>query len=198
MPRLLRHSRPLVPAADEGPEASCQRGFVLTSAFFGILFILSLGTHAFGLLSGRFNGQSEAYAALWPQGWSFFSDAADTRTIDSFQVFGDGRSFAPAASLHMSAEDDWGLGRIAYAQSGEAFALAHRIPANAWVACPGASLGDCLPATPPVRVTDDFDPPLLCGTIAFVWSAPGQPVEVAGGTAKVHGSVAWAQVLCPA
>jgi antimicrobial peptide system SdpA family protein len=134
---------------------------------------------------------------IWPQGWSFFADAPQADTLVAYRTAPDGATRQTATYPQMTAQNRWGLGRIAYAQIAEIRELAAEVPDDTWRDCQGDDA--CLrPPNRPYDVTNGFWRPTLCGPLTLAVEAPAVPraQRPAGDHGRVIRRVAAVQVDC--
>jgi antimicrobial peptide system SdpA family protein len=127
---------------------------------------------------------------IWPQGWAFFADSADTETIRVYDVTPGNIASSSAVVASMSARNTWGLGRIAQAQLDQASYLAARIPDKNWRNCSDPVSPACMAKDHVVVLDNGFRPALLCGTLLFVRSplltVPGQKADQSTAEAEAR------------
>ena len=181
-------------ARDEREETA--KGLGLTLAILGTVFLVALAAQLPDSMALPWlRNQQPTMTAIWPQGWSFFSNAADVETVAAY-------TFSPAGGplevpqLHMAAANAWGLGRSATVADTEVRRLAAGIPDSAWHSCGSASsLADCFAAaTGQTLLTDTYAPAVVCGLVGFERSAPRSLGNAPAAGPSVE--VAKAQVRC--
>ena len=111
---------------------------------------------------------------IWPQGWSFFSDAADTDQVAAYRLSDGGQGAAVRVQqVNASPSDSFGLSRTAMVTNNEVEYFAQEIPAGDWKACRAAEVATCFSARGAALFaeSDTFQPAVLCGRVGFVLSA---------------------------
>jgi antimicrobial peptide system SdpA family protein len=189
--------------ADDTTKAECERGFLFTAAILFTGLLVTLASQLPGLAPGWLTGQRPAYRALWPQGWSFFADAAAEDVLVVYRAGSDGASFPVVTRTLMSAANDWGLSRVAYVQILETRQIAEQVPGDRWTACHDSSADACLRNTlgaPAHEATNGSARPTICGPVILAverpepWSADRQ----AGQNPRSVARTASVRVRCAA
>lgn len=150
------------------------RSFHLTAT---ILIVAGLSTLAAQVLLPGVSGVRSTYKALWPQGWSFFSDAPSSEVTTAYQVGQDGRltqlTFRQAERKNL-----WGLRRGVYSQLAEIQVLRDRVPAAEWSSCGGSAAGcdRTIRSLTPYEVPNSSRHPTLCHSVVVVTTPPHEAV----------------------
>jgi hypothetical protein len=173
--------------------------FVLLLSLLVVMLLPQLpATTADWLRSAR-----HTYRMLWPQGWTFFADAASKPALVSYRLDGPESAPAPATKPLMSRSNWWGIGRIGDGRQAEARQLAQEIPTHMWRACGATSVTECanlLARYEPYTETNRSRMPVLCGRMLFTLELPAKADAVsAPGTAqsrRVITTAALASVVC--
>jgi antimicrobial peptide system SdpA family protein len=156
--------------------AATQRGFLFTAtALFTVLLTTLGGQLPVNMSPAWLTSQWHGYRILWPQDWTFFADTLQVDTIVAYRTGPDGTTPQTAIYPHMSAQNLWGLSRVAYAQIPEARQIAAQVPAGGWRDCDGTADSGCLrPSNSAQRheVTNEFWHPTLCGSLTLAVEAP--------------------------
>lgn len=177
-----------------------ERGFYFTITLLMTTLLVTLGAQLPGAASpGALAGQRSTYRVFWPQGWNFFATEPEDGYLVAYRLGADG---APVEITfpQMSAANDWGLSRTAYAQIPEVRQIAAQVPASDWVTCAAQPATPCLRAAAgllPVDVTNEFGDPTLCGPLVILaekWDAPGDRRGTAG--AEVPERAASVDIQC--
>jgi hypothetical protein len=171
------------------------QGFLVTLAGLGSVLMITLCAQLpAGVVPAWLHGHHSIYRTIWPQGWSFFANTANSQTLNVYQLNPGRVPVGSAIALSMSSRDRWGLGRTAAAQFDQALGLASQIPPGYWTACTDPASSSCLIRPSSYRTINKNRPGLLCGLLAFVRRAPS---AAASGTADKPGLVAVIDVSCP-
>jgi hypothetical protein len=118
---------------------------------------------------------AKGYAAIWPQGWSFFTGLDKNQMIDAYTIAPNGTLGAAENQRSGWSDQDWGLNRTRDSVSAQFVRLAQQIPQQYWQQC-----GDAVPSSCHVRLaaSDEFavrggSVPGLCGLDAVSVDLPG-------------------------
>ena len=183
--------------SSDDSEEHVVRGFAVTIAALGIVFLVTLVPQlAPGFVPAWFRLQAQTYAVIWPQGWSFFSDAADTDQVAAYRLSDGGLGAAvQVQQVNASSSDSFGLSRTAMVTNNEIDYFAQEIPAGDWKACRAADVATCFSArgTALFAESDTFRPAALCGRVGFVLSASDK--EGASRTAENGDAPMFAEAL---
>jgi Sporulation delaying protein SdpA len=143
------------------------------TALGGLLAVTLLAQLPAGIAAPTWlRAHQAAYRTVWPQAWSFFASTPNTTSLVAYRLDSNRSVRGPALILSMSAQDAWGLGRTAQAQHEDLFALVNLIPPSYWSPCSEPLSRRCLAKVQVYRLEDNFQPPLLCGLIAFIRAQP--------------------------
>ncbi len=121
---------------------------------------------------GALRRESRTFQAIWPQGWTFFSDAA---TVPVLVAYLPGVPPLELTERQMSAAAHWGLNRVAYAQILESRQLAAQVPDGGWQECAAGTRDACLSLNLDAtwyRVANRFTRPTLCGRLLLAYERP--------------------------
>jgi antimicrobial peptide system SdpA family protein len=170
-----------------------EQTFRLTTTVMVAMLLMALGAQLpDGWAPSWLATQRYTYRVVWPQGWSFFADASVQSTIVVYRV-GPAGTYEEITFPHMSAANQWGLGRAASTQIVEARRLAAGLPARAWATCDRwPAKRPCLEAVgrlPPRDVDNLFARPTLCGRLIVTverWLPPGVEREQRGQSRVVE------------
>jgi len=191
----VKHNSSQRPGGDGGATPSAV-GFKLTMATFGVLFLVTLyGQLPRQAVVGWFAHRANAFAVVWPQHWSFFTNTADSDTFSAYRR-GQGNTLSVAVTSQMSARNAWGLGSTSAAQFDELDAVASEIPTSTWVSCNDVEARSCLAAAKTVDLINPFRPGVLCGALVIVRFPASTGAQGAAPNGPRPGSVVSAQVSC--
>ena len=173
------HREADVTQAGQGAPQPSAQGFGFTLALLGVFLAVTVGTQLPAGVAPSWLGQYRAtFRTMWPQGWSFFSNTADTDTVTAFRMNPVGTVSGSALVVSMSSANEWGLGRTSQAENQEAGYLAAHVPDRYWIPCGDPLSSSCLKQANayhfPARI---FQPPLLCGSLVLVRSKPQSAPE---------------------
>jgi hypothetical protein len=193
--------RPSPPDPPGGADERAVRGFAVTIAALCTAFLVTLVVQlGAGIEPASFRLHAQTYAVIWPQGWSFFADAADTDQVAAYRLPDGPGDAVRVQQVNASSSDAFGLSRTAMVTNNEIGYLAQEIPAADWKVCRASDAAACFPAlgAPALWVeSDTFRPAALCGRVGFVRSASdtaGAPRADQGVDAPM---TAEALVSCP-
>jgi hypothetical protein len=159
---------------DSDPVES-ERGFWFTATVLFTGFLVTLASQLPGIAPDWLSRQRSAYVAVWPQGWSFFADAASEDTVVVYRAGPDDRTFPRVTRQLMSAGNRWGLGRAAYVQILETKQLAAQIAEGRWTACRYHTTEACLRAALVASESDAVNRSrhaTICGPVIFAAEHP--------------------------
>lgn len=177
--------------------ASSARGFGITLGVLGVFMAVTLSAELPASVTGAWlQRHSRTYLTVWPQGWFFFDNTADSPVTNAYPVRPDGTVAGSTAELAMSRADGWGLGRVSQGQLDQTLELAARIPAAGWVRCGEPLSRGCLAGVHPYHLVGDGRTTALCGLIAFVRTPPVRVSRKPVPARDRPGTVALAQVSC--
>lgn len=164
-------------SSDEVPDAtSVERGFSLTAALLLVSLVVTLGAQLPGATSVPFlRAQRGTYRAIWPQGWSYFSDVPSQDILVAYRVDTAGNLGVSLTRRAASADQQWGLSRGGYAQLVEVYDLARQVPPERWVQCPDTpppACDDLAGRSAVSQLANRSRRPTLCGRIALVDERP--------------------------
>jgi hypothetical protein len=119
---------------------------------------------------------AEGYAAIWPQGWSFFTGLDKNQIIDAYTIAPNGTLDAAENQRSGWSDQAWGLNRTRDSASAQIVRLAQRIPQQYWQQCGGAVPISChvrVAASDEFAVREASPVPGLCGLNAVSVDLPG-------------------------
>jgi antimicrobial peptide system SdpA family protein len=112
------------------------------------------------------------YKAIWPQGWSFFSDVPTSDVVFSYQVDRTTGQLTPLNQKQAGKTNLWGLRRGAYSQLAEIQLLRGGVPTAGWMPCAGASCASLARTEKQTPVRNSARTHSLCGDIALMKRSP--------------------------
>jgi hypothetical protein len=161
-------------AAGEPSEAASSLGFITTVTILATLLASTLSLQLFSKSEPTWARRSRLAAhAVWPQGWAFFANYGDLPTLSVFRLGPDLTASSPLLPRQMSTSTFWGLTGVSQARALEAQYIAGLIPAKSWRSCDGPLTTSCISSATPLSLTNRAKPGSLCGSVAFVLTAPG-------------------------
>lgn len=157
------------------------RGFALTATLIGAAFLVSLlNLVPDRILPGWHSSQRDGYAAVWPQGWSFFAELPPEGTVAAYRLDPSGGVGELLTKPMTDRENLGGISRSGYARIFELGVLTEAVPANAWHECGDQPPERCRDtgATTRPRITNPLAEPQLCGGVVFALEVATNPVRV--------------------
>lgn len=181
------------PTAGESSKAASSLGFAATFAILATALASTLGLHLVTKLEPSWTGSTGlAYRTIWPQGWAFFANYADSATLAVFQIRPDVKEPSPLIPRQMSSRTLWGLAGGSQSRAGEAQYIKGLIPAGSWHPCGDPASTRCLSVTTPPSLANRAKPASLCGLVEFVLTSPEE-----GAGARPAPEVAIVNLTCP-
>ena len=182
------------PPAGESSKAASSLGFAATFAILATVLASTLGLHLVTKLEPSWTGGTGlAYRTIWPQGWAFFANYADSTTLSVFQISPETKEPSPLIPRQMSSRTLWGLANGSQSRAGEAEYVEGLIPAPSWHPCGDPASTRCLSATAPLSLVNRAEPASLCGSVEFVLTPPEKDAGAGPGP-----EVAIVHLICPA
>lgn len=161
------------PTAGESSKAASSLGFVATLTILATALASTLGLHLVTKLEPSWTGSTAlAYRTIWPQGWAFFANYADSSTLSVFQIRSGVKEPSPLIPRQMSSGSLWGLAGGSQSRAGEAQYIKGLIPAQSWHPCGDPASIRCLSFTTPLSLVNRAKPTSLCGLVEFVLTSP--------------------------
>jgi hypothetical protein len=165
-------------AISESDRLAAGRGFVFTGVLLGVMLLASVGLQLAPTGGAdRLNGPLASYTALWPQGWSMYSDASRHQSVVVYSVQPGNRGLTLVTRPSAASTRWWGVSRVAYSEVVQSTELAAQIPAGSWRTCEGVTLVECwrggTPAEPH-RLSNMSRRPVLCGQLVFASESPAR------------------------
>ncbi|WP_370349594.1 hypothetical protein [Catenulispora sp. EB89] len=161
------------PTAGEPSKSASSFGFAVTFAILVTALASTLGLQLVTKLQPSWTGSTgQAYRAIWPQGWSFFDNYADSATLSVFGIGSDMKEPSPLIPRQMSSRNLWGLADSSQTRAAEANYVKSIIPAGSWYLCADPETARCFSSTAPLSLVNQTKPASLCGLVAFVLTWP--------------------------
>jgi antimicrobial peptide system SdpA family protein len=152
-----------------------KRAFFFTATVLVVLMLVALLAQLpRDSMPDELSHRAASYELLWPQGWSFFSDAPHQDRIVAYHVEPDG-DLSTEDSLQARPGSLWGLRRTTYFRLVETEYIASRIPRSSWIACSTPTAPSCLrQSDEPVwqEMENPFHASALCGRVLFAVERP--------------------------
>lgn len=189
-----------MPAIQPDELDRCQRGFRFTAALLVTALVLLLAAQLpAGWSPGWLEHGRRTAHALWPQGWSFFSDVGRSHVLVAYRI-GPRGTVTPATRPELDRAHLWGISRTSESAVIETTELARLVPAAQWLGCASADVQACAGLRSGQRgqpLLNRSRYPTLCGPIVFAVERPAQwPAESGGRTGRVVLRAAVAEVTC--
>lgn len=156
-------------------KSGADQGFTFTAIALAVLFVATTVTQLpEQVIGSRLAGQREAYRALWPQSWAFFSHADDKEFVVVYRG-DDARRLVRITQPTASAKHLWGLDRGAYGELLETIVISQSVPADRWRVCDADEIAGCadvVAAAPRFPIALPLRTPSLCGDIVLAIERP--------------------------
>jgi hypothetical protein len=192
--RLLRRQEEL---GDEGERGL--RSFTTTLTLLVVSLLIACATQMGGNV--ELERRSGAYAAIWPQGWIFFTGLGAKDVLVAYRTDVSGDQLLPESQHEDWSDRAWGMERASEPATWEISDLARQVPQEDWRPCAAATAADCrfLLAGPASHtLTNWSSSPTLCGLTVITIEHPNSPVGATLPPSPRHVSaVAKVNLTCP-
>ncbi|MFC0432219.1 hypothetical protein [Kutzneria buriramensis] len=156
-----------------------RRGFGLTLTILLVSLLISmLAQWGGGIAPDLVGDHLGAYAVIWPQGWSFFTDLSGKNVLTAYRVSPDGMRLTLETQRQEWSDFTWGLDRAGDSAAFEITQLAQEVPDRYWRACEAANPAECgpfLPTSSNLALTNSSTTPTLCGPTVIAIDRPNFP-----------------------